>query len=81
MSSSQEIYNIISEFRPVLKLFDNGKNGNGITNVMFKPTSENELFYKSLRTLTNIRGVGLNSEELFNFFKEGYDLFEATSYS
>ena len=80
-SISQEINKIIIDFKIVLKIFSDGKNGNGITNVMFKPTPENELFYKSLRTLTSIRGVGLNSEELFNFFKEGYDLFEATSYS
>ena len=83
MSSSQEIINkIINDFKPVLRLFDSGNQGKNITiNAMFKPTPENELFYKSLRTLTSIRGVGLNSEELFNFFKEGYDLFGATSYS
>ena len=82
MSSSQEIINkIINDFKPVLRLFDSGNQGKNITiNAMFKPT-ENELFYKSLRTLTSIRGVGLNSEELFNFFKEGYDLFDAISYS
>jgi hypothetical protein len=39
------ISNIIRDLQNGLKIFIDGKNGNGITNAMFKPTPENEVKY------------------------------------
>ena len=80
-SISLEIIKIKAEYLDVLKYFDDGKNGvRREINEMFKPTPDNELFYKSLRTLTTIKAEGLNADDMFNFFYVGKNLFDVPTY-